>query len=77
VKVPQGDFPIDGVRQGIIFLLGVVLVVYAVFETGPDLSIVIVGLILIGLVPADMTVTKLLGGRSNGKSSDEPPSPES
>jgi hypothetical protein len=46
----------DFARQLVIFLLGVVVIIYSVVTAGYDVPFLITGLVLIGIVPVDRYV---------------------
>jgi len=64
------------VKNAILFLLGVVLILDAVFGRGAlDRVIEIaVGLILIGILPIDQVLDRLFGRGAATRANDQPPS---
>ena len=47
----------DMLRVVVLFLLGVGLIIYAAVTTGHDIPFIVAGLVLCGLVPADLWVS--------------------
>lgn len=53
-------------RVVVVFILGCVLIIYSVVESGTNIPYIIVGTVLIGLVPVDQWVTHTIGKDENG-----------
>jgi hypothetical protein len=47
----------DVVRVMVLFTLGVALIIYAAVSTGHDVSFIVAGLVLCGMVPVDLWIS--------------------